>query len=301
MGGLLALGTLALAPLQAFPPAPFHTLYGTVRDEHGQVLRVEGSVVVVYRDDVEVLRQTIAESETRPDQNYQLRLRMDMQRAGTRTYSSLAAAPGATFSLAILIHDVPYYPIEVSGPVQRALGKPGERVRLDLTLGADGDGDGIPDAWEMSQLYAGGVLPGENGWDLSLISRDGDFDGDGLSNHSEYIAGTFATDPTDFLSLQITARFPGSVRLRFFGILGKTYSLEKSTDLQTWTEVPAYLSNPTDPGEIVAQPALDSDRYDAGALPAPVTTLRASATDFLTLYAPVGADTPNFFFRLKVR
>jgi len=47
-------------------------------------------------------------------------------------------------------------------------------------------------------------MPGQNGWDLSLLTRDGDFDGDGISNWQEYIAGTFATDPTDYLSLRVT-------------------------------------------------------------------------------------------------
>ena len=92
----------------AFPPAPFHTIYGVVRDESGRTLRVDG---------------------------------------------------------------------------------------------------GIPDAWEQSQLYAAGILPGEDGWDLSLIDRDGDFDKDGISNWLEYIAGTFATDPTDYPSVLHPAEF----------------------------------------------------------------------------------------------
>ena len=30
------------------------------------------------------------------------------------------------------------------------LGKPSETTRLDLTLGEDSDGDGLPDAWERA-------------------------------------------------------------------------------------------------------------------------------------------------------
>lgn|GEM_PF-4352921 len=47
-GGRLAkltiLGALPLlgALLHAFPPAPFHTIYGMVRDENGQALRADG-------------------------------------------------------------------------------------------------------------------------------------------------------------------------------------------------------------------------------------------------------------------
>lgn len=287
-GWLLPLlgGLLAPVSLHAFPPAPFHTLYGMVRDENGDVLRVEGAQVVFYKGAVEVLRQTIAEGALL-DQNYQIRLRMDMQRPGTASYTSLANSSGAAFSLGVVLHDIVYYPIEMSAP--RAVGKPGERIRLDLTLGVDSDGDGIPDAWEQSQLYAGGVMPGENGWDLSLLDRDGDFDRDGIPNWNEYIAGTFAADPTDYLALQIVEPLANHVRLRFFSIYGKVYSLESSTDLQTWTAASLYLRDPE---------STDSD--DVANPPAPQASLRAEATDFVDLYAPSSAGSRTFY-RLKVR
>jgi len=38
LGALPLLGAL----LHAFPPAPFHTIYGMVRDENGQALRADG-------------------------------------------------------------------------------------------------------------------------------------------------------------------------------------------------------------------------------------------------------------------
>ena len=34
---------------QAFPPAPYYTIYGTVRDEVGQVLRQEDASVVLIK------------------------------------------------------------------------------------------------------------------------------------------------------------------------------------------------------------------------------------------------------------
>lgn len=284
--GLLFLFLYALVPLRAFPPAPFHTLYGMVRDENGQALSVEGAQVVFYKGGVEVMRSDIQASNLL-DQNYQLRLRMDMQRPGTSSYTNLANTSGLSFSLGVVLHDVVYYPIEMSAP--RPLGKPGERIRLDLTLGVDSDGDGIPDAWEQSQLYAGGVVPGENGWDLSLLNRDGDFDHDGVSNWQEYIAGTFAADPTDYLALQIITPLASHVQLRFFSIYGKVYSLESSTDLQTWRAASLYLRNPE---------STDSD--DIANPPAPQASLRAEGTDFVDLYAPADASGRTFY-RLKVR
>jgi hypothetical protein len=257
-----------------------------VRDENGQTLRVDGAQVVFYKNGIELLRQAISEG-SQLDQNYQIRLRMDMLRSGTQTYSGLANSTGTAFTLGILLHNAIYYPIEMSAP--RAVGKPGERVRLDLTLGIDSDGDGIPDAWEESQLYAGGIMPGSNGWDLSLLDRNGDFDGDGIPNWNEYIAGTYAADATDFLSLEIKESLTRHVRLQFFSIYGKVYSLESSSDLQAWRAASIYRRNPE---------STDSD--DLANPPAAMTSLQATATGIIDIHAPSG-NTGRTFYRLKVR
>lgn len=286
----LALAAAFLAGVaRGFPPAPYFTLYGTVRNEQGQRLGVQGASVVFYRNGVEVQRQTITERAAF-DQNYQLRLRMDMQRAGTGSYSDLVNATGTPFTLAIIIGNITYYPVEMS--VTRTVGKPGQRTRLDLTLGVDSDGDGLPDAWEQSQLFAAGIQPGPNGWDLSLIDRDGDFDGDGLSNYAEYIAGTFATDPTDYLNLRMVGKSTRSVHLQFFGIYSKVYALEASTDLKTWTAVNLYPSNP-EPASLAA----------GATAPIAQPSLQATKTGVVDLYADASADSSarTFFYRLKVR
>lgn len=298
---LLSVSCLAL---HAFPPAPFYTLHGMVRDENGQTLRVDGAKVSFYKDTTELFSETIKES-TQPDQNYQLRLRMDMLRSGTKSYSDLANTTGTAFSLRIVMHDVAYLPIEMSSP--RVIGKPGERTRLDLTLGVDSDGDGIPDAWEQSQLFAGGITPGQNGWDLSLLDRDGDFDGDGISNWNEYIAGTYATDPTHFLSVRSLVKFPESVRLGFYSIYGRRYSLETSTDLKTWSPASLYLSNPAplngsgpvDPDKPPPPPELPTDKYHPDAPPVAETSLLATGSELVNIYAAAGAKP--VFYRLKVR
>lgn len=303
VAGLAALVASTTAAF-AFPPAPFHTIYGIVRDENGQTLRVDGARVVFYRNGVQFLSETISDSN-QLDQNYQIRLRMDMLRSGTQSYSSLANATGTSFTLGVVLHDIVYYPIEMSTP--RSVGKPGERIRLDLTLGVDADGDGIPDAWEQSQLYAAGILPGENGWDLSLIDRDGDFDKDGISNWLEYIAGTFATDPTDYLSVRLSKKFPESVRLSFYSLYGKTYSLETSSDLKTWTAASLYLSNPAprkdsslDDPDTPNAAEFPTDKYDAENPPPAQVGLRAEATDTTHIYAPA-PSAGSTFYRLKVR
>ena len=296
LAALNALAAVILCSMAyAFPPAPFFTLYGSVRDEQGQTLRVDGAVVIFYKNGVEKLRQTIIEN-TELDQNYQIRLRMDMQRGGTVSYSDLTNEAGSSFSLAILIHNIAYQPIEMS--VTRTVGQSGQRVRLDLTLGVDSDGDGLPDAWEESQLFAAGVARGPNGWDLSAITRNGDYDHDGISNYDEYIAGTFAADPTDYLSLRFVGKSATSAHLQFFSIYGKRYALETSPDLKTWSPASFYLSSPdpvpVDPNNFAASPP--------PAAPVAQSSLKATSTGVTDLYANLAANSARaFFYRLKVR
>ena len=240
----------ACTPLRAFPPAPTYTLFGTVRDQVGQTLDVDGAEIVLLEGTAELGRTTIARSGVQLDQNYQLNIRLDALRAGTQTYVPAAVPAQGQFSLAVEIGGQRYYPIEASAPL--TAGKGAERVRLNLTLGQDTDHDGLPDVWEQWQLFQAGFLPGANGWDLTKITRDGDLDGDGQSNWLEYLAGTFAGDRTQTFALTIKEKVAGAARFEFFTIPGKLYTLERTLDLQTWSRV-AFTAAPA--GEAVAEAA----------------------------------------------
>jgi hypothetical protein len=225
----------------AFPPAPYYTLHGVVRDQVGQTVTAEGAEVILLKGGVEVGRTPITTS--RIDQNYELSMRIDQNRSGTTFYTDKAVAAGGLFSLVVSMNGALFYPIEVSGSL--TAGKGGERVKLDLTLGEDMDKDGLPDTWEAWQLYQAGGYPDENGlWDLTLLDKGGDFDKDGQSNLLEYIAGTFAGDATETFSLAIKEKLPESVRLEFYGITGKVYTLESTLDMKTWTRVPFAVGAP---------------------------------------------------------
>ena len=226
---------LAVSSVQAFPPAPYYTLFGIVRDQVGQRITVPGAVLVLLKGGVEVGRTPI-DSTALVDQNYELQVRIDANRSGTTLYSEKAVAAQGLFSLVVEMNGALFYPIEASGNL--TAGKGSERVRLDLNLGEDLDGDGLPDIWEEWQLYQAGYYPDGNGnWPINLIDRNGDFDRDGTTNWVEYIAGTFAGDPTERFALQIKERFVNRVRLEFYGITGKTYTIETSPDLVTWTRL----------------------------------------------------------------
>lgn len=240
---LAAAFILGAPPAAAFPPAPFYTIYGVVRDQIGNTLHIEGAVIVLLRDNVEIGRAPVI-SGARPDANYELRIAIDQTRPATRLYSPKAVPMQGIYSLVVEMNGLKFYPIEVAGTLR--VGNGAERVRLDLNLGADSDGDGLPDVWEEWQLHQAGRVPGTPGWSLALIDRHGDFDGDGTSNYLEYLAGTFAGDATERFDLRITGKAGNVVSFQFFAITGKAYGIEESADLQTWKPAP-FATSPGGP------------------------------------------------------
>ena len=268
---------LAVSTSLAFPPAPSYTLFGIVRDQVGQTLDVEGAALILLKGTEEVGRTPI--SSLRIDQNYEMKIRIDANRPSTQIYNVSAIAAGGLFNLAVEMNGSRFYPIEVSTGLLNA-GKGGERVRLDLNLGADSDGDGLPDVWEQWQLYQAGHDPDENGvWDISLINRDGDFDKDGVSNWLEYIAGTFAGDATERFDLEIKEKAESYVSFEVYAITGKTYTIESRTE-----EDAAWKRVPLSPGET-------GDRAQS---------FTADTVGIQTIYCdPAGTGTE--LFRLTVR
>jgi hypothetical protein len=203
-----------------------------------------------------------------------------MLRSTTTSYSSVALTSGTIYTLAVSIGSQLYYPIEMAtSPV---IGSASARRRLNLTLGVDSDGDGLPDAWEEAQLYHGGQTPGDNGWDLSLIDKNGDFDKDGVSNYTEYVAGTYATDRSSVLSLSIKEKLATSARLEFYAFYGKSYTLESTTDLKTWASTPFSLTDPAAPDAAAAQSSLTS-----------------TVTEVISIYADASAQST--YYRLIAR
>lgn len=262
--------------LHGFPPAPFYTIYGDVRNAYGELIPAEGAAVILYAGEKEILRQSLT-AVADADYNYQVRLRIDMMRTAG-SYSSLALNPGAAYSVAVNVGGQLFYPLEIDAP--RTVGAPAERRRLNLTLGTDDDGDGLPDAWEENQLYNAGYEPGPDGWDLSAISRDGDFDGDGMGNWAEFVAGAYATDYTSVLELEIREVLDDLVRLEFYAIYGKTYALEVSIDMARWAAAPFSIN--------------EADAPDATA-----AHLRSETTGVISVYTASNDD--RVFYRLTVR
>jgi hypothetical protein len=273
---LLLLGVGPTAPrLAAFPPAPHYTIFGIVRDQVGATLAVQGAEIILLKNNVEIGRAPIR-AEALGGQNYELDIAIDQSRPSSRAYSDRAVAAQGLYSLVVELNGERFFPIEVAGTLRAGNG--GERVRLDLNLGVDANHDGLPDVWQEWQLYQAGRRPGTPGWDINLLTRDGDFDGDGVSNYQEYVAGTFAGDATERFELRITGKTATSVSFEFYGITGKVYGLEQSTDLTTWSAAEFSLT----PGG-TTQPLFQ----------APAVNVRA-------IHVPVVAGASRFY-RLTVR
>ncbi len=259
----------AAPALWAFPAAPDFSLYGVVRNEAGRPLNTGEGIVIVSSTAGEVTRSPVDAARGRGI-NYTVHLPMD---AGTSStlYQPTALRPTLPFTMKVEIRGVRYVPIQMSNRTWGA-GKPGERMRLDLTLGVDSDGDGIPDSWENALIDGDpdGLLR-----NLADVRPGDDLDKDGLTNLQEYLLGTYALDRLDALTLDIAEVKDGVARLRFAAVSGRTYYIKSSADLLTWAEEPFATTT-------VA--AAETQ-----------TSLRAADTEIVDIYVPVnGRAKLNF-------
>jgi hypothetical protein len=116
------------------------------------------------------------------------------------------------------------------------LGQPGQRTRLDLVLGVDSNGDGIPDAWESAFLAAiGSKLSLADLNQKLVLTRDG------LSLWQEFLAGTYPFDPTEPFMVKIVSLTAGAPLIEFTTMTGRSYTVLGSSDLNQWTPLSFQL------------------------------------------------------------
>lgn len=266
---------LAAAPVQAFPPAPTFTLHGIARDAFGWALKgSDQATVVVKRADGLVVAQAPVNEAIRVGENFRVAVPMD-----TRPSDPYRSAAQSTGSLLIIEVRFPTgtLPVLSINADSRTVGEPGGMQFVDFSLGVDSDGDGIPDQWEWWQLAEAGFSPGHPLWSLATLGN-GDFDGNGVSDYHEYLAGTFAFLNNESLSLRIEGFTPaGEAILKTFQVEEKTYRIEWSTDLKTWTRAHVRVDNPAATVGI---------------------HWTAPQTRDVTLYSPVSVGKPDLFYRL---
>ena len=229
---------LALPAAWAFPPAPYHTIFGTVRDEFGRPLNNGEGTIILNGATAEIVRAP-SDPSIALGVNYTLHVPMD---AGTsaQLYAVTAMRPLLPFTIKVVIGGVNYVPIQIAGKTWN-MGKPSERTRLDLTLGVDSNNDGLPDAWQQA------VIDADTTGKLKSINdvRPGDdLSGNGLTNLQKFLTGVNALDKLDGVKLEVIDVSNGIARLRFMGITGRTYTIRSSLDTKTWTDQ-AFSTEPS--------------------------------------------------------
>ncbi len=145
--------------------------------------------------------------------------------AGTLVYLHFkvnsGAVPGMTGQFAIADRGVSgQHAVNMSwggGTVSQSNG-----VLRVVSLVQDTDGDGMPDWWE--ETFFGNPTG-------ALATSDDD--GDGQTNAAEFRAGTSPTNPAEFLRITSVEGGPPFV-VEFSTVLGKTYRVEYSDDLDGW-------------------------------------------------------------------
>lgn len=233
LAALIAGCGMSLSP-HAFPPAPHHLVFGMVRNEQGNPLALPGAEILLEVDGAVLARSVITLPEG--GVNYELPVALDSG-ATADLYKPTALRPMSPFRMRVRIAGVTYLPIEMAG-ISKLTTKAGETTRVDLTLGEDSDGDGLPDAWERNVIAATG-----RNRSLADIRPGDDTDKDGISNFQEYLAGTYAFDPKDGFSLKL-AQFEGTYSvLEFVALPGRTYTVLGSSDLQQWMPISFRLPN----------------------------------------------------------
>jgi hypothetical protein len=125
------------------------------------------------------------------------------------------------------------------------------RIATPIVSGDDSDGDGMPDAWE--DLY-------ELESDSAADALD-DPDNDGLNNLREYLAGTHPRSNGSSLRLSVIGLNP--VRLEFFAVSNKTYTIEYQNVLASgsWTKLLDFSAQGTSGARQTTDPSASGTRF----------------------------------------
>ncbi len=264
------------SPALAFPPAPTFTIHGIARDPFGWALKSTDQGTVVIKRNGAVIVEAPIDDTSRPGENFRALLPMDTNAADP--YRAGAQTAGVSFTIEVRFPTVTMLISSLTAS-QRTIGQPAGMLFVDFTVGVDSDGDGIPDAWEWWQLGEMGIGPGDPRWTLATLGT-GDFDHDGTSDYVEYLAGTFAFLADDSLRLAIDGFAPdGSAQLRALVVVEKTYRIESSNDLQTWTTASVRVGAP---GAVLT------------------TNYAATDTREVAIYAPISGAPTERFYRLTL-
>jgi hypothetical protein len=220
--------------LRAFPPAPPYRISGLVRDEYGSPVSTLGAMVVLQASNGVQISASIVPLLA-PGLNYNMTVPMDFGTPG-QLYKGSALFPATPYLLSVIIGYTTNVPIQMASGLL-ILGQPADSTNIDLTLGTDSVGDGLPDAWKdlVVAMFGGLVKFGDiHPWS---IPPNG-----GQSYGAQFLAGTFPWENSETFKLIMVNSNGQTLRLQWPTILDHTYTISSSVDLLTWTPVNFTLS-----------------------------------------------------------
>ena len=239
-------GPLASPGLAEGIPEPYLVLYGTVRNTSDNNVRMTvGSLTWQFRKvsaPERIVTVTAVVTNINDQFSYVMPVPCETFITGYQVSSNaLALTPTAvSFDRSQISYEGGPAQLVVSGQGVVALSSKdrGKMERVDLLVSVvpeDGDGNGLPDNWE--RIYFGGA---------GVVTAGGDFDGDGMTNRAEYLAGT---DPTSaasqFKFINVAARPEGGVLIQWSSAENRIYVLERSPALLQGYAPVATITNLT--------------------------------------------------------
>jgi hypothetical protein len=254
-GLAIGLGALLLpGECPAFPPAPDNVIYGLVRDEWGDPILTTNAVVILETASGVTLSAAIIPL-LGDGINYRLTVPMD---AGITAdlYKPTALRATVPFRIKVRAGQTTSLPIQMQGDYVQ-LGQPAQKTRLDLTLGEDSVGDGLPDAWRrMILAMSNGIYT-----NINQIHADDRFPGNPHTFRECYIAGTYPWDASDGFALAIIDNQQSVSVLQFAAIQGRTYTVVGSPDLKQWNPVAFRIASDTHTNALMSSYSTNTYQY----------------------------------------
>ncbi len=237
-----------------------------------------------YKSDGTLVARSLIATETNFTENYRLVVPL------ASASNACAACVGEKLSFQVQQHDVVYSAQDIFA-VDASV-TPGGVARMDVVAAADSDGDGVADEYarlvEEQMEYYRLTEPDRYGSLPDAYDRNADWDGDGVSNFSEYVAGTNPFDEKDaFRVLSFRQAAGGKWELKFFAHSNRAYTVDRAKAL-------ADANSPFERG-----PVSDGD---ASAAAQEVVHVPAADTGVKTVFVvPDAEGAPSQFFRVNVQ